>query len=409
MTYAMPQQTITEQRSPRGVLVAGIALVVLGMQIFIIQPGFVTLFVSDLHFSEAAAGYIASAEICGIAAATLLAAGIGSRCSWRTISIAASLLLVAGNAASATATIEASVMASRVIAGFGSGLFISLGYVMVGQATDKDQAFGYTITAVLVYGALAIFALPAASNLIGISGLFLFFAGASLLVFIALPFIPAATGNNAPATDQDPDGAIGPAKIAALCAVLTFFLGQGVVWAYLGLIGLSHGIDEQAVNNGLTISQFAGIAGALSLVWLAARVTPLLLLVIGCVGSILSLLALILPVDAYQYCASVTVFNFLANLMTAILMAMIAKVGAGSRFVQIAAALQMTGLAAGPALSASLVGDGDFSNALLMGAGLFILVMASAIVARRGSTIVNARPVNKAGIVRHTNSLRQMT
>jgi hypothetical protein len=91
------------------------------------------------------------------------------------------------------------------------------------------------------------------------------------------------------------------------------------------------------------------------------------------------------------------------------LMAMVAKVGGGSRFVQIAAALQMIGLAAGPAFSASLVGDGDFSNALFMGAALFVLVMVCAVVARRGPTIGDAQPVNKAGIVRHTNSLRKTT
>lgn len=407
MTCAMSYETSADRGSPRGVLVAGIALVVLGMQMFIIQPGFVALFVSDLGLSETTAGYIASAEMSGIAVATILAAGVGSRCPWRIIGSAASILLVAGNVASAIVTTEAPLMASRVIAGFGSGLFISLGYAMVGQASDKDRAFGYTITAVLIYGALAIFALPTASNQIGISGLFLFFSTVTLLVFFALPFVPAVVSVNAPVPALEPDGSGTLTKLAALCAVMTFFLGQGVVWAYLGLIGLSHGIDEQAVNNGLTISQFSGIAGALSLVWFAARVPFLALIAIGCTGSILSLLALVLPVDALQYGASVTVFNFFANQMTATLMAMVAKIGRNSHFVQLAAALQMIGLAAGPAFSAHLVEDGSFSNALFAAAILFVVVIAGAVVARSGTENGNARPTNKTGIVRHTNNLRK--
>ncbi len=53
-------------------------------------------------------------------------------------------------------------------------------------------------------------------------------------------------------------------KSLALFAMLAYFMAQGVVWAYLFLIGVSGGLTDQAGSaNGLMLSQFAGIAGAL--------------------------------------------------------------------------------------------------------------------------------------------------
>ncbi len=61
------------------------------------------------------------------------------------------------------------------------------------------------------------------------------------------------------------------AKGLALAAMFAYFLAQGVVWAYLFLIGISGGLTEQQVANGLTVSQFAGIAGALGAALSAGR------------------------------------------------------------------------------------------------------------------------------------------
>lgn len=401
MTSATPYERAVPGQSPRGTVIAGVGLVVLGMQMFIIQPAFMALFVKDLGFDETRAGYVASAEMVGIAAATIMAAAASARISLRALGILAAALLAGANAASAIAHGEIGLMVCRAVAGFGSGLLISIGYTMVGRASDKDRAFGYTITAVLLYGALAILLLPAASSLFGTSNLFLLLAAASLLALVALPCIPTPTHDTVPGPDTGTAATIGPREFTALCAVMLFFLAQGLVWAYLALIGLSHGVSEQAVSNGLTLAQVAGIAGALSLTWIAARTGFLPLLAIGCIGSIISLLVLVSPVEALGYGASVIVFNFFANLMTAMLMAMVAKIGGDAGLVPLAAALQMIGLAVGPTFSALLVADSGFAGTLVTGSALFVLVLACGIFAGWQPKIPNENAV----IVRHINSL----
>jgi len=54
----------------RRALVAAILLGVAGPEVFIVQPGFVQGMVQYLGFDDRAAGYVASAEMFGIAATT---------------------------------------------------------------------------------------------------------------------------------------------------------------------------------------------------------------------------------------------------------------------------------------------------------------------------------------------------
>lgn len=365
-----PTDTTAPSHAERSALIVGIASTVVGMQMFIVQPGMLNLLVLSLPASEAQAGVIASAEMAGIALSTVLAAGASDRFSRRAVGFGAAAMLVAANLLSAACQDPWMLAAVRALAGIGSGLLISLGYSLLGTTANKDRAFAYVITAVLMYGALGIFVLPAAGALIGLSGIFVAFAGMAAL-------LPAFFGKIPPAPiEREGRGILAAHRLngrefAALGAVLVFFLGQGVVWAYLGLIGLGEGLSEPAVSSGLTLSQLAGIGGALSLVWATRRVSPRVLLLVGGLGSIVPLLALTLKLGALGYAISVTIFNFFANLMTPFLMALVAKCGREGNLVPIAAALQMVGLAIGPAASAALVDGHDFQSVLITGAALF--------------------------------------
>ena len=365
-----PTDTTAPSQAERSALIVGIASTVVGMQMFIVQPGMLNLLVLNLPASEAQAGIIASAEMAGIALSTVLAAGASDRFSRRAVGSGAAAMLVAANLLSAACQDPWMLAAVRALAGIGSGLLISLGYSLLGTTANKDRAFAYVITAVLMYGALGIFVLPAAGALIGVSGIFVAFAGMAAL-------LPAFLGKVPPApTEREGRGILTKHRLnrrefAALAAVLTFFFGQGLVWAYLGLIGLGQGLSETTVSTGLTLSQLAGIGGALSLVWATRQVSPRVLLVVGGLGSIVPLVALTLKLGPLGYAISATIFNFFANLMTPFLMALVAKRGRDGNLVPVAAALQMVGLAIGPAASALLVDGQDFQSVLVTGSVFF--------------------------------------
>ena len=64
-------------------IVSAILLGVVGPEVFIVQPGFVQGMVQYLGFDDRAAGYVASAEMFGIAATTVVLTFLAPRLNWR--------------------------------------------------------------------------------------------------------------------------------------------------------------------------------------------------------------------------------------------------------------------------------------------------------------------------------------
>lgn len=351
-------------------VLAGMALVVIGMQVFIIQPGLVSLLVAA-GMDDATVGYAASAELFGIALATVAAASIGTRIDWKWLAGLSLLLMAGANLLSMVGVSGQIFLMLRLIAGLGSGFVISLGYAMVGMARDPDRSFGHLIIAVLVYGALGIFGLPAAGTVLGVGGVFGLLA---LMAVAGLPLVSLLRQPGASAASTVRTSARQAIPGLLLAAVFLFFLGQGVVWAFLSLIGERMGIAPQAVANGLTIAQLAGILGAFA-ASLGRRIGHRLLVAIGSIGCILPLAAMTLKLDAVAYGIAISLFNAAANLMTPLLVAMVAVLDEDGRMVQRAAALQMLGLAIGPAISTPMIGNG-FGPILALSMGLFLLCWA---------------------------------
>lgn len=359
----------------RATIVAGIILVVAGMQVFIIQPGFIAILASALRLSEAWAGYIASAEMFGLAASTILAAILGQKLPWRAAVGIAAAVLAGADLASTLASSPMAFLLTRAVAGLGAGVLVSVGYSLVGQARHPDRAFGYAIMGLLSYGAAGIYLLPSLRDMVGLNGILFLLAAMAVLAALLLPLLPARGAAVPEREDHGPADANSFAANMALAAVTLFFLGQGVVWAYLSLIGTAAGIAEQDVANGLALSQVSGILGAFGMAWLSGKVPHRALLLGGTVASVVPLLAMMGHPGAARYGLSVVIFNGAANLMTPLLMALAAEAGQGNTaVVQRAAALQMIGLAVGPVLSAPLAQHGGFAPVMMLAALLFACV-----------------------------------
>ena len=384
---------------PRGLTLLGMFLVVVGMQVFIIQPGLIAIIAGRLNLTEDWAGYIASGEMAGIAAATILLAFVGTRWSWPKTAVAGAALALAGNLASVFITDPALFLASRTVAGFGCGFLISIGYSVVGLSSNADRDFGRLISLVLVYGAAGVFVLPTADAMIGLGGIMAVLAALNLVAIPMAMRLPTS-GHSAVTTHGEiaaeaPMASARMRPVPVLIAGGLFFLGQGFVWAFLSLIGLSFGIAEQAVANGLMVAQLAGIGGAFCLAWLGGRYSQSTFLIVGSLASFLPLLALLGGASAVGYGAGVTVFNFAANLLTPLLMAMAAVADTSGKTVQRAAAVQMIGLAAGPALAAPLAASFGFPTVLVVASALFASTAIAGIYALRSR---QHHPANAEGL-----------
>lgn len=352
-------------------LFASIYLSVIGAAVFIVQPGFVQGLVEIYGFSEQQAGYIASAEIWGLALTTVLLALGGHKVSWHLILKASIVIFALGNIASLLTQDFMQFASMRFLAGMGSGGLVSLTFTIVGLTQRADHNFGYLIMGVLTYGALGLWIMPTALETIGMHGVIVFFA---LFGLSGWPFIAHTpdSGKEQLQVEVDAMDLSGLFRWFAIVAMFTYFFAQGVIWAYLFLIGLNGGVSEQGVANGLMLSQFLGIAGAFVPAMLGNRYGRIAPLTIGIIGGSVVLYALYGEFTAMIYAATVCIYNFFWNMTHPFLLAAMASFDQHGRVVVYAVAAQMLGLAVGPAFAATLLEGGNYANVITAGIVIFL-------------------------------------
>ena len=351
---------------------AAILMGVVGPEVFIVQPGFVQGLVEYLGFDDKTAGYVASAEMWGSAATAILMTFIAHRVNWRQVFAWSLLGIFAANAACTVIDDPQLFVGLRFIAGLGSGGLVSLSFAAIGLTDNPDRNFGYLIMWVLIYGAIALLLMPTAYGLAGMDGVLGFFA---LFTLVALPFVRRlpVSGEEHVQVEEDAVDLSPQLKAMALFAMMFYFMAQGVVWAYLFLIGLDGGLSEQEVANGLTISQFAGIGGALLAALLAHSYGRSRPLAVGILGGAACLYFLVGEFSFLVYTTAVVVYNFLWNLTHPFLLAAMASFDRTGRVVVYAVAMQMIGIAIGPGLAATVISEGEYLNVNLFGAALFVI------------------------------------
>ncbi|HVO45227.1 MAG TPA: MFS transporter [Steroidobacteraceae bacterium] len=351
-------------------LVAAILVGVVGPEVFIVQPGFVQGLVEKLGFDDQSAGYAASIEVWGITATTLLMTFFSHRFNWRKVIIVSLLLVAASNALCIGVHDQHLFVLLRFLAGAGAGSLISLSFTTVGLTENPDRNFGYLIMWVLLYGAVVLYLMPAAYSATGMSGVLLFFA---VFPLTALPLVRAFPENGEAAAAVEADAVDMPKslKLVALTAMFAYFIAQGVAWAYLFLIGTGGGLSDQRVATALTLSQVAGVAGALLPAVIGHRFGRWRPLTIGIIGGAVALAFLVGKFEYLNFTLLVCAYNFFWNMTHPFLLGSMASFDRRGRVVVYAVALQMLGLAIGPALAASVISPSHYENVNWLAIGFF--------------------------------------
>lgn len=353
-------------------LVAAILVGVIGPEVFIVQPGFVQGLVEHLGFDERGAGYAASIEVWGITATTVLMTFFAHRFNWRRV-IAISLILVAVSNLLCMGVHDRTVfVVLRFIAGAGAGSLISLSFTTVGLTSNPDRNFGYLIMWVLLYGAVVLYLMPTAFAHGGMTVPLLFFAAFPLTALPLVGSFPVNAETHA-AVEADAVNLSVAFKSLALIAMFAYFSAQGVAWAYLFLIGTAGGLPEQQVATALTLSQIAGVAGALLPALVGSRLGRWRPLSVGIAGGAVALAFLVGRFEYLPFTLWVCVYNFFWNMTHPYLLGSMASFDRSGRVVVYAVALQMLGLAVGPALAASVISPEHYQRVNSLAIGFFML------------------------------------
>ncbi len=357
---------------------------------FIVQPGLVQGFVTELRVDPAVANDLAFREMLGIAIATILATLIGDHVSWRLQTAVALVVASLGNILSALSPELEMLFLARLLAGFGAGFVISISFTVIGTGPRPERGLGLYLVSLLTYGAIGLWAMPSVLATFGLQAIFWAWAvasGAAVFAAFALPADMRSQGRGEIHATQTLKDAPIVIILAFLLGVFVYNTAVSIAWANLFLIGLDAGIAEQDVANALLICQFTAIVGALAAMSLAEKFSSIASVVVGTSGGA-AVLALVLGAPSFAlFLATVILFNTIWNFAMPFILGLAPTLTASGRLMSVAVAVQMAGLAFGPLLASALLGETEgfetikwFAIALMLVA---LLLLVPAMIDRR--------------------------
>jgi len=352
-------------------VLGAVVLGTIGVLSFIIQPGIVQAYVTELGLAESAAVDLAGIEMLGVAAATIFMAAGGNRINWRLIVAGGLLLAALGDFGSAAFPAGRGFEALRFVAGLGEGTIISISFTFVGLTVRAERNVALYLTLLLSYGAFGLWYLPQFVDAFGLAGLFASFGLLSLLALAAIPFLPRAYDAQ---QMVNPEARQLPLSLlaVALAGVLSYNLAQGIAWAVLFLVGVGAGLAEQAVADALFLSQVLAVGGALASVFLAGHVRRNRAIAFGILGGAASIALLIGKPGPLLFTLGVCGFNILWNFVLPFILGRVCDFDESGRMMSFAIAMQMIGLGGGPIIAARLLDSGGYRAAELLCIALFI-------------------------------------
>jgi predicted MFS family arabinose efflux permease len=332
--------------------------------------------VKEGHLTLAQLGQVAMAEAFGTVLAVTLANALLKPNNLRLYGIAAALLGLVLDLATAQLAGEA-ILAVRFVHGLCAGILLWLWVGFLARLDNPARIGGIYVAANSAL-ALALTAYFSAQLLPqhGSAGGFAAVAFCFAVIVIGACFIPARyapLGHGDGSILPDAKGWLG------LFAVFAHIAGMLAMWVYIKPFGQSLGLSEQSTSLAVTVALAAQMAGGLMASVIARRVRPGALLVgvaATCVGSLLVLGS---ATVAVVFIAAATVFGFAGTVGSPFHLPYLIEIDPSRRSALHTMTAQLLGVAGGPALASLMVSGGGASGALL--ASMLLYGVGGAVIA----------------------------
>ena len=346
------------------------------------MPFFVGGLISELGFTQAQANLISSAEIAGMALSSLLGAAWIGRFNWRHVALFALFAVLAGNLFSFYVENFQVLVATRFITGLvGHGTAFALGVSAIGNTSQPDRNFGFTIASQVAMGALTALIVPKTIAIYGIAGMC---APAAILAVVAMAFIPRlATSGHAqtPDSNQSKRTGILILPLLGLLVMIIWQMGVGPFFNNLVPYGISIQLDPSDIGTALFLSTGLSIIGPLTASALANKINRKIPVCIALTIQLLIILSFQGDITWIGFTIRAILFQTAWNFTGPFLMGMIANLDESGRYSVLIPASQLGGIALGHAVIASLVQGSNLilvnyfcAGAIFLSIFLFVLV-----------------------------------
>lgn len=351
-----------------------LAVGVMGNSVIYLIPLLVGAMVADRGFTEAQAGFMASADLAGYAVATVVAALLLSRVRWRRLAVAGVVLLASANLATMAVSRVELFAGVRFISGLGAGILAAIATVALGQTQKPDRSYGLFFAGSLLFATVCLWGMPLELAAFGLNGAYFLIAVLALFTGLVARYLP----------ENRADGAAVMARgtrrswllaCMVLASILIFFAEQNALWAYIERIGNSAGFTGEYIGFSLGVATLTGFAGAALVAWGGDRVGRLIPILTFTVLQLGCFVLLFGRMPAIAYLIAVAVLALSWNVINPYQLAILAEVDPSGRALALAATVTGAGLALGPAIGAVAMTRGGYGKILLLAAILAIISM----------------------------------
>ena len=337
-----------------------------------VLPVMVGVLTDKLDFGAVRAGYVASANMIGVALGGVICAAAARRWTWQPLIRAGTATMIGTNLLTTLVTSFPSIATLRFVAGLGEGVVGAVCYAAMSRSRRPARALAFYIAGQGLVGAVGMGAIPTVVERAGWPWLFV------LVCLVALPAFwlarPIETLQTRAQETRANSSAVTWLSWYALVGILIFAVGMSAVWAFVERIGHSRAIDLAHLSLSLSASAVANMAGALLVGFAAHRLSNVAGLTTGYSLALAGLVGLAGSGVWPLYLAAVAAFFFSWGFYVPFQFTLLAHVDAAGNRPLLVPLVTGGGLTLGPAIGGLLMAHGGTTAVCIFG---FACVTAS--------------------------------
>jgi predicted MFS family arabinose efflux permease len=352
----------------------------------LVLPAMIGILVDQSALSESFAGWSASVNFSGGAVIAIVMAFRMHHLDLRkTATLALAIAALADVASGFTPQQATWFLAARFVAGIGAGAAYTAAVASFARFKNVDSGYGIFITLQFIVSGIGLYVLPVYSASVGVSGMFLLIAAMDVLALMLARYLPG----------KAIDSWVGPTprsefKVLLAAATLFGLLGFGLFEAantaqftYVERLGVSFMYSDQQVGIALLIASLIGIPGAFSIIFLGNRFGRTGPLAFGIGVAIAGLLILTSTQHLWSFLLGTSCLGFSWAFCLPYIQGLLASLDPNGSAVAAGSSTATIGGAAGPALAALIVVDGNYQRVLIFAIALFLVAFVCFFLAGR--------------------------
>lgn len=356
---------------------SALVLAAIGAIFYNILPMYVGVAQDSRGWSMSDAGLMGALFFVGYTSVTISAFFWARKINWRLVCLVAAP--ISAIALIATGYVESYVLNALliVIAGGASSAIYVIGTIAIGDTSNPPKWMGAKIGGETILG--GIFLILSPSFIVGphgFKGMVFALAIIMLACILFLPFFPKQGSKGAEDEAGQRIKISGGEAFSLWCllaAVVVFFTGQSAIWSFLERMGNTSGFDPQIVGTILAASLAAAMLGAFSEAAIGDRFGYRKLILFSLLLYVIGMAALYLTRDVIGYAVGTLIVTYSVGFGVPALMAAVAFLDRGGRFIILAVPALGLGAIFGPAIAGFILES--------VGAvGLMVLTIITAII-----------------------------